>query len=197
MRASPRKHSTHEELYAAALRALMRRAHSVFEMRTYLERRATDASLAPPVVARLKQEKLIDDGRYALEFARWRARTRRQGRHRIVRELRTRGVPDTHIEAALAQVFTETDEATLVRKAIERRLRALRARRGQGDETAQDQKKRGRDGAGALDQKQRASLYRTLLRAGFDATLIQREMRAALRGDDAGDFSDSITQDDA
>src|ERR1700691_2662776 len=105
MRAAPQKHSSEATLYAAALRALVLRAHSIFEMRTYLERRATTTGLARQVVARLKREKLIDDARYAVEFARSRANFRRQGRYRIARELRARGVPDRHIEAALAQAF--------------------------------------------------------------------------------------------
>lgn len=158
MRQAPRKFSSDEALYTAALRALMRRAHSTFEMRVYLERRAEDPAVAKRILTRLKQEKMIDDERYALEFARLRAKVRRQGSHRIAQELRRRGVPDRHIESAVTQVFTETDEATLVRKVIERRLRTARA---------------------PLDDKKLASLYRALLRAGFDASLIRREVRAA------------------
>ncbi len=75
----------------------MRRAYSVFEMRTYLERRSEDATLARHVVARVRQEKFLDDARYALEFARTHARTRRQGRYRIARELRgARGAGPLH-----------------------------------------------------------------------------------------------------
>jgi len=168
MRAAPQKHSSEATLYAAALRALVRRAHSIFEMRIYLERRATTTGLARQVVARLKREKLIDDARYAVEFARSRANFRRQGRYRIARELRARGVPDPHIEAALAQAFAETNEADLVRKLIERRMRAAR---------------------GPLDAKRTASLYRTLMRAGFDAGLIRRELQAAVQACDPPDFA--------
>ena len=160
MRSAPRKIADDQTLYAVALRALMRRAHSSFEMRTYLERHAEDPEAARRILARLKQNKYIDDARYALEFARARARLRRQGHHRIARELRARGVPDQHIEAALAETFAETDEAALVRKVIERRLRAVR---------------------GPLDQRKTASLYGTLLRAGFDSDLIRRELRAAAK----------------
>ena len=154
----PAKLSSEQALYTAALGALTRRAHSVFEMRGYLERRAAEPASARRVLARLRQEKLLDDARYALDFARHRARARRQGRYRIVRELRVRGVPDPHIEAAVARVFAETDEALLVRTAIERRLRSLR---------------------GPFDPRKAASLYRTLLRSGFDAEMIRREMRSA------------------
>jgi regulatory protein len=157
----PAKLANEAALYTAALNALARRAHSVFEMRGYLERRAGDMAVAKRVLARLRQEKLLDDARYALEFARHRARVRRQGRYRIARELRARGVADAHIEAALAQLATETDETTVVRKVIERRLRSLR---------------------GPFDERKAASLYRTLLRAGFESEGIRRELTAARRG---------------
>ena len=57
------------------------------------------------VLARLRENRYLDDARYALEFARHRAKYRRQGRFRIARELRARGVADAHIEAALDAVF--------------------------------------------------------------------------------------------
>src|SRR5580765_8717610 len=104
MRSAPRKLSTEDAHYAAA-----RRAYSVFEMRTYLERRAEDKTVARTIVARLRTEKLIDDARYAFEFARGRVNFRKQGRYRIVRELRQRGVPDPHIDTAIEQVFADTD----------------------------------------------------------------------------------------
>ena len=162
MRAEPRKISGESELYAAALRALVRRAHSTFEMRSYLERRADERAAVQRVLARLKQEKLIDDARYAIDFARARASGRRQGGRRIALELRKRGVPDRHIDAAIAQVFADLDEAAIVRKVIERRTRAAC----------------GPFGARPLDAKKIASLYRTLLRAGFDPGVIRRELRA-------------------
>jgi regulatory protein len=158
---SPAKIADEQALYAAALGALTRRAHSVFEMRTYLERRAADPEAARTVLARLREQRLLDDARYAVEFARNRARRRSQGRYRIARELRARGVSDPNIETAVAQAFAETDEAALVRKMIERRLRSLR---------------------GPLDARRAASLYRSLLRGGFDAGLIRRELGPAMRG---------------
>ncbi len=115
MRSEPHKSSSETELYTAALRALMRRAHSTFELRTYLERRALEPAQVPRVLARVKQEKLLDDARYALDFARARASGRRQGGRRIALELRKRGVPDRHIEAAIAQVFADLDEAGCAR----------------------------------------------------------------------------------
>jgi regulatory protein len=152
---SRRKVGTEEELHEVALRALTRRAHSIFEMRRALERRSEDASLVRAVLDRLKQRNLLDDVRYARDFARNHALGRRQGRFRIAQELRRRGVPDRHIEAALDEVFATQDEAALVRKRLQQKLRNVR---------------------GALDQKRLASLYRSLLRAGFSTDLIRREL---------------------
>jgi regulatory protein len=158
MRSVPRKLPSEADLYAAALRALARRAYSISEMCVYLEHRAVSPEMVQQVIARLRQETLIDDARYAAGFARQHANIRRQGPHRIACELHKRGVPDRHVEAALREVFAETDEALLVRTMIERRLRAA---------------------AGPLDQRRTASLYRALQRAGFDLSLIRRELRAA------------------
>ena len=64
MRSSPRKLSTETDLYTAAINGLARRAYSVYEMRTYLERRAEDKDVVKGVLDRLKQTGL--SGRRAL-----------------------------------------------------------------------------------------------------------------------------------
>jgi regulatory protein len=188
MRSLPRKLSGDAELYAAALRALMRRAHSTFELRTYLERRALESEAVRRVLSRLKQEKLLDDSRYALDFARARATSRRQGAHRIVQELRKRGVPDRAIDDAIVQVFADVDEAAIVRKVIERRTRSAR----------------GRLDADPFSAKKTASLYRTLLRAGFDGSIIRRELNTIARNSERepteaalADDAPDETQDEA
>lgn len=162
MRSAPRKLSTESDLYAAALRALARRAHSIHELKQYLQLRAEDTTLIPPLIARLRESNYLDDERYALNFARIHAHSRRQGRFRITRELRTRGVPDRHIESALEAVFADTDESAVVRAQIKRRMPAARR---------------------PLDQKKIASLYRSLLRAGFSSEVIRAEMRNAAKAD--------------
>jgi regulatory protein len=172
-RSSARKLSTEHQLNMSAQRALMRRAHSIHEMKQYLERRAENKDLIPPVIARLRELNYLDDARYALEFARHHARLRRQGRYRIARDLRGRGVPDRHIEAALDAVFADTDEASLVRARLKRRLSHLR---------------------GKLDQRRLASLYRSLLAAGFSSDVIRAELKGVTHGD-LPDFPDASLDD--
>jgi regulatory protein len=162
-----RKLSTEQQLYLSAQRALMRRAHTIHEMRAYLARRAEDESLIPRVIARLRELRYLDDARYALNYAQSRVHSR-HGRFRIARELRTRGVPTEHIDAALTAVFAETDEASLVRVRLKRRLAHLRP---------------------PLDRRKLASLYRSLLAAGFSADIIRAELKNVTNADlpDLGD----------
>jgi len=158
---APRKLATEEQLYMSAMRALMRRAHSVYEMRMLLERRAEDETMVRAVLDRLKRDNRLDDARFAREFARTRAAHRKQGRFRIARELRARGVPDRHIEAALDEAFAEANEEEMLKKRLERKLRFVR---------------------GPLDERKRASLYASLLRSGFSSDQIRRAMRGATGG---------------
>src|SRR6266516_3471042 len=158
----PRQLETEEELYDVAVRALMRRAHSVHEMKQKLARRSDNKLLVQLVMARLKENGLIDDARYAKQFVRHRTESRKQGKFRIARDLRARGVPDRHIEAALWETAQQIDEAELVRQRIKRKLRAFR---------------------GEIADKKLASLYRSLLRAGFPADLVRRELKSITRED--------------
>lgn len=187
MRSSPRKFSTEAGLYNAATRALMRRAYSVHEMKEYLKARAENPEHAAAILQKLKEQQYLDDARYAHDFARFHAQSRRQGKFRIARELRARGVPDRHIEAAFASVFAETDENALVRARLERKLRQLlgRSHRDASVSAAKDipdarPRLRGQSSSSnsPLDEKTRASLYRSLLRAGFSSDAIRAGMRS-------------------
>jgi regulatory protein len=156
VRSNPSKLATEAELYAAALRALMRRAHSVHEMKELLARLAEEEKLVRPVLEKLKHQQYLDDARYALDYARHHAQSCRQGKFRIARELRGRGVPDRHIEVALDAIFAETDESSLVRERLKRMSKS----------------------GGALNERKIASFYRSLLRAGFSGDVIRTEIRA-------------------
>ena len=154
----PRQLTTESELYDAAVKALMRRAHSVHEMKKSLARRSEDKSLIAAVLDRLKRQGMIDDARYARQFTRHRSEIRRQGKFRIARELRARGVPDRHIESALEESAKQTDEAAIVRHRIDRKLKLFR---------------------GEIGPNKLASLFRSLLRAGFSSDVIRKELHAA------------------
>jgi SOS response regulatory protein OraA/RecX len=69
-------------------------------------------------------------------------------------------VPDRHIEAALAERAAESSESAVVHARLERRVKLLRR---------------------PLDGRRAASLYRSLLRAGFSADTIRRELNSLMK----------------
>lgn len=151
----PRQLETEGQVYDAAIKILMRRAHSVHEMKKALVRRCEDDKIVRGVVDRLKRENLLDDARYAKQFTRLRTETRKQGEFRIARDLRARGIPDRHIEAAIEDAAPGSDPAAIIRQRIERKLRLFR---------------------GEIDERKMASLYRSLIGAGFPSDLIRKEL---------------------
>ena len=155
-RSRPRKLDTEEELYDVALRALMRRAHSVHEMKQKLARRTDNELLVRVVMARLKENGQLDDERYAQQFTRNRTQSRKQGKFRIAREFHARGVPDRVINSALEESAAQTDPAAMIRQRIERKLKSYRRE---------------------IDDRKIASIYGSLLRAGFPSDLIRKELK--------------------
>ncbi len=159
-RARPRKLDTEDELYDVALRALMRRAHSVHEMKQKLARRTDNELLLRAVMARLKENGQLDDERYAQQFTRNRTQSRKQGKFRIARDLRARGVADNQINAAIEDAAATTDAVAMVRQRIERKMRSYR---------------------GEMDERKIASIYGSLLRAGFPSDVIRKELKNLTR----------------
>jgi SOS response regulatory protein OraA/RecX len=80
----------------------------------------------------------------------------------VARDLRSRGVPDRDIDAALKESAEQNDETAIVRQRIERKLRSYR---------------------GEIDEKKMASIYASLLRAGFSADVVRRELKSLTRED--------------
>ena len=159
-RARPRKLDTEDELYDVALRALMRRAHSVHEMKQKLARRTDNELLVRVVMARLKENGQLDDERYAQQFTRNRTQSRKQGKFRIARDLRARGVADKQINAAIEDAAATTDTVAMVRQRIERKIRSYR---------------------GEMDERKIASIYGSLLRAGFPSDVVRKELKNLTR----------------
>jgi len=138
----------------------MRRAHSVQEMQKKLSRYTRSELLVRVVMARLRENGQLNDARYAQQFTRNRTQSRKQGQFRIARELRARGVADADINSALETSAAESDPAAMVRQRIERKLKSAR---------------------GEVGERRIASIYGSLLRAGFPSDLIRRELKRATR----------------
>ena len=154
---STKKVDTEQELYDIALRALMRRPHSIKEMQRLLDRRASHKLLAQVVMARMKENGQLDDTRYAQQFTRQRTEIRRQGKFRITRDLRARGVSDADIQTAVDSNSDDESQRAAIRHRIERKLKLSR---------------------GEISDNKIASLYRSLLAAGFPSDAIRRELKS-------------------
>jgi regulatory protein len=102
---------------------LARRELSEAQLRTRLARRQFDPSDIDDAVVRLRRERALDDRRVALACARTEARVKRRGRARVVQQVESLGISRDIARAAVAEVFAELDEASLLEQALDKRLR--------------------------------------------------------------------------
>jgi regulatory protein len=150
-------------LWSYALKALAARAHSTGELREKLRRRAARAEDVDAVLARLKQDGYLDDGRFAENFASARLANDRFGRGRVIQDLRQRRVAPALAERTVRQVYEDVDELALIEDWIRRKYR-LAPRVGLFEE-----------------EKDLAAAYRRLLRAGFKTGEILRALKKFAR----------------
>ena len=112
----------------AALRAIARRAHARVDLTRRLVQRQHPPAAVEAALARLAEHGLLDDARFAEQFAARRAR-RGRGPARIIYDLLAQGVERRTAEAALARALSEEgwDGPRAVRAVAERRAAQLRA----------------------------------------------------------------------
>ena len=106
-----------------ALRLLARRDLTTSQLRDRLLRRGLPADEIERTLDRLTRAGLLDDARTAVALARRAVQVKLRGRHRARRELEALGIDPPVAERALALVFDEADEATVLERAITRRIR--------------------------------------------------------------------------
>jgi regulatory protein len=115
-----------EAAHRAALRALARRAHARFDLRRRLLQRQHPPNAVEGALNRLSAVGLLDDERFALDYAAAKAR-RGRGPARLVRDLQSQGVDRRVAEDAVRRsVAAEgVDPADAVRALAEKRARQL------------------------------------------------------------------------
>ena len=111
---------------SVALRMLARRPYSIAEMRRALERKFGAAEPVAAAIARLRELGLLDDQKFAEQYASSLARNRSFGRRRIERELKAKLVDYRHIGPALDHAFEGGSERTVLERALDKKLRRLR-----------------------------------------------------------------------
>jgi regulatory protein len=113
------------ELYEYAVKALGRHMRTEVELRRLMQQRAEfgeqgEATIAA-VVARLKEQRYLDDQSYAETYARLRQQNDKLGARRVRNDLAQKGLKSALIEETVGARYGETDEETLARQHLERK----------------------------------------------------------------------------
>ena len=133
--------------YSVALTLLSARELSETQLRARLTRRQHDTDDIDQAVARLKEDRTLDDRRVARALARMESSIKHRGRTRVIQKIRQAGISSAIAEDAVKEVFEDVDESDLLNRALERRLRGKTPRE--------------------LDEKARARIVRGLMAQGF------------------------------
>jgi regulatory protein len=105
------------------LHMLGRRELSVQQLRDRLLEREHTREDVDRAIDLLLESKALDDARVAAAYVRTAVKVKGRGRLRIQRELQTMGIGKDVAAEALAEVFGEVDERTLIAKALQKKVR--------------------------------------------------------------------------
>ena len=145
------------DAYTVALTLLSARELSEAQLRTRLKRRQLDADDIDAAVARLKEDRTLNDRRVAVAIARMESAIKHRGRARVLQKIREAGIDGETAEAAVQEAFEEVDETALLDRALERRLRGKTPKE--------------------LDDKGRARVIRGLVAQGFRLEAVLKKMK--------------------
>jgi len=159
MREGKRKKLDSGGLWQYALKLLGGRAQSTGELREKLRLRAEAAADVDDAMVRLKDLGYLDDKRFAEGFAAARLSNDRLGSTRVLQDLRRRRVAPSLAEATVQKTYENVDEVALIEDWIRRKYR-MTPREGLFGE-----------------EKDLASAYRRLARAGFRSGEIIRVLK--------------------
>ena len=155
-----------DSLYSYAVKLLGQQMRTVAELKRLLRRRTVPgdegAEQVERVVARLKEQRYLDDSGYAQDYARLRQENSSFGRRRVQQDLMRKGVHAEVIAKTLDTAYEDVREEDLARRHLERK----RVRKPSTD-------------------KEAARVARMLMRAGFSSGTIFRVLKKWDVGEDA------------
>ena len=156
--AKPRAYLNEAGLYEYAIRSLARSMRTEADLRRLMETRVEPgepgAALITTVVARLKQQKYLDDQSFAETYARLRQQNEKLGVRRVRQNLQQKGVGAKLIADTLESRYANVDEEALARQHLERK----RIRKPE-------------------NEKETARVLRRLVAAGFSTSVIYKILR--------------------
>jgi regulatory protein len=145
------------DAYLAGLRMLGRRELSEAQVRQRLARRGHEPDSVDAAVARLRQERAIDDTRVAEAIVRTQSSNRGRGKLRVLREVEGAGIAAAIARRAVDDVFDGLDTDALLQASLAKRL----------DEREP-----------IADEAEFRRLYRYLIGQGFEADRVIAALKA-------------------
>src|SRR5712692_9845311 len=146
--------------YLDGLKMLARRELSEAQVRQRLARRGHEAGAIDAAIARLRDERAIDDQRVAEAIARTESSVRRRGKIRVRMQIERAGIAKATAKRAVDDVFDAIDDAALLEASLAKRLR--------GRETI-------------ADDREFRRLYRYLIGQGFESDRALKALNARRR----------------
>ena len=145
-------------LYEYAVRALGRKMRTVAELKRLMRERVKTQYdgqlLVEVVVAKLKEQKYLNDTNYAESYSRFRKENEKFGRLRVVQDLKAKGVHGDVIDKTVGAAYQDIDEEHLAREYLQRKRISK-----------------------PVTQRDAAKVFRNLTRAGFQSRVIFRILK--------------------
>jgi regulatory protein len=150
--------------YVDALKMLARRELSEAQVRQRLARRGHEPDAIDAAMARLREERAIDDARVAEAIARTESSVRRRGKLRVKRRIESAGISSATARRAVDEVYGSIDADALLEASLAKRLRGR---------------------AAIADDREFQRLYRYLVGQGFESDRVVRALKARFRRADS------------
>lgn len=174
----PKKREPLDEaaLYEYAVVTLGRRMRTVSELKRLMQSRVEagpeGTAKIDAVLARLKEQRYLDDSAFASYYARLRQENEKFGKRRVQQDLIAKGVNKELVSQTLDAAYENTSEEELARKHLERK--GIRK---------------------PTNDKETARILRRLIRAGFSPTVIYKVLRNWDISEETLSALDSIEED--
>ena len=143
--------------YLEGLKMLARRELSEHQVRERLARKGHEADAIDVAIARLREERALDDARVAEAIARTETSIRRRGKLRVRMQIQRAGIDKSIAKRAVDDAFATIDDEALIEASLSKRLR--------GRETI-------------ADDREFQRLYRYLAGQGFESDRIMKLLSA-------------------
>jgi regulatory protein len=146
--------------YEDGLKLLARRELSEQQVRQRLARKGHNQDAIEDAIARLREERAIDDARVANAIARTETTTKRHGKLRVRMQIERAGIARETAKSAVDEAFEAIDDEALIEASLAKRLRGREA---------------------IEDEREFQRLYRYLTAQGFESDRIIKALTARRR----------------